>query len=238
MFGHLAAMNEITMMSAVKTNKNERIEPKKPRQVGLLRQVDVPLGEKNGMVIDQFTFDDKASWAHRTSMMYNGDRSLPIPPGTYTRLYRTDLCRTVVMSDTPSEMWDHKDFVDKANGRVLLAGLGIGMVLEALARKEEVTRIRVVENNQDVIDLVWAHYADKYGDKIELWNGSIFDYPGGETWDCAWFDIWDNKCVDNLEEMGKLKRKFPPRNCPVRGFWSEEDLRKRRSRERRSRWAW
>ena len=154
-----------------------------------------------------------------------------VPEGEYTFLYRGG---TLVMSDTPDEMRDHYHAVINANGRCLVAGLGIGMVLNAMAKKEEVTRIDVVELEQDVIDLVSRHYEKLYPGKIFFYNCSIFDFAPekGVKYDCAWFDIWDDLCTDNLKEMEILHRKFS-RKAKWKGSWGKELLKLQKKREDR-----
>lgn len=156
------------------------------------------------------------------------------PEGTYTFLYRGN---TLVMSDTPDEKRDHYSAVRMAKGNCLIAGLGIGMVLNAVALKESVIHIDVIEISQEVIDLVSSHYANLYPGKITFHCASIFDWkpPKGTVYDMAWFDIWDTLCVDNLEEMAKLHRKYG--KCATwKGSWGKELLQYERRRQPHTRW--
>jgi hypothetical protein len=71
--------------------------------------------------------------------------------GTFKRL----MCgREVVMSNTQMEINSNWPIVHAARGDVLVNGLGLGMVLEAIIRKPGVNRVVVVEKNEDVIKLV------------------------------------------------------------------------------------
>ncbi len=55
-----------------------------------------------------------------------------IEPGVYYKLtYKGE----VIMSNTPAEVNDHLPFIKKANGKVLIAGLGLGMVITELLKK-------------------------------------------------------------------------------------------------------
>jgi spermidine synthase len=90
-----------------------------------------------------------------------------------------------MMSDTNMERRSNWQVKDNAHGRVLIAGLGIGMILhpildptraiisrragEALQPVEHVT---VVELNQDVIDLVAPSLA-RYGDRVTIVKADI-----------------------------------------------------------------
>ena len=147
----------------------------------------------------------------------------PIPPGTYTRLTREGTWEPM-MSDTPSEIGDHLEFIHIARGNCLINGLGLGVVLKAILAKPEVTHVDVVESEQDVINLVWPTYQD--GDKVTLYHADAFtiEWPKGKYWDCAWHDIWSSICTDNLPEITKLKRKYA-RKVTWQRAWVEDLLR-------------
>jgi len=145
-------------------------------------------------------------------------------PGTYTYLFRNN---TLVMSDTPDEKKDHRLAVKNTEGNCLIAGLGIGMVLNAIALKPEVLHIDVVEVSQEVIDLVSDHYNQLYPGKISFHCASIFDWNPvkGVEYNMAWYDIWDNFDTNNLSEMTKLHRKFG-KKVEWQGSWSKELLQR------------
>ncbi len=46
----------------------------------------------------------------------------------------------------------------------------------------------------------------------------------------AWFDIWDDLCTDNLEQMKILHRKFA-RKAAWKGSWGKEFLQYQKLRE-------
>ena len=160
-------------------------------------KVNVPVGKKGKWEIKRFEVPAFSSAGYGRG----------VPKGTYTGLYRDSM---LIMSDTPDEIQDHLDFIEKAKGNVLVVGLGIGMVLNALCSSSKVDKVTVVEKSRDVISLVANHYTALYGNKVEIINADIFNYrlQKNQFWDCAWFDIWDNLCTDNLKEMDKLSRKF------------------------------
>ena len=148
--------------------------------------------------------------------------------GTYTKLMRN---KTIIMSDTPAEIIDHSYFVYKAKGNVLINGLGLGWVIEALFRKEEVENITVIEKSQDVINLVGKHYIDKCPENKILTiihaDALIWKAPKGIKFDAVWHDIWDYICSDNLEDMKKLHRKYGKRT-KWQGSWCRELCEMRR----------
>lgn len=158
----------------------------------------LPVGEAGEYRIERFVVTGKE---------WQGFTARTVPAGTYTRLMRGE---TVVMSDTPSEWRDHCGIVAIAEGRVLVAGLGIGMVARALLRKPEVTHLTVVELAPEVIELTAPHLKALYGDKLEVVQGDILEWkpPKDARWDCGWYDIWDDISPDNLPDMKRLHRRF------------------------------
>jgi hypothetical protein len=199
-------------------------------------KVDVPEGKSGNWSVEKFTVSKEDSNRDRMMAAIN-PRSMGrfTPPGTYTQLKRGG---TIIMSDTPDEIRDHIYFITRAYGNVLIAGLGLGMVLNAVATNHDVEKVTVVEQSADVIKLVADHYRAKpYGHKLEIVNADIFDWKPakGVTYDHSWMDIWDNLCTDNLDEMAILNRKFA-RICKSKGCWGRELLLDRRRQERNSPW--
>jgi spermidine synthase len=191
-------------------------------------KVDVPEGEKGDWRITKYTVGEKDR-IHQLSSMFNSGRY--VPDGTYTRLIRNNKC---IMSDTPDEVRDHHEIIHYAKGNVLIVGLGLGMVLNAIAKREDVTHVTIIEKSQDVIDLVSDHYLKKYLNKITIINADIFDWiPNKDCYyDFAWYDIWDDLCTDNLEEMKKIHRKLA-KKTGWQGSWGREFLKRRKRQERR-----
>jgi len=105
----------------------------------------------------------------------------------------------------------------------------------SFTKKKEVDHITVIEKNQDVIDLVESHYHDMFGcDRFKVICADIFCWkpPKGVKYDMAWYDIWNDLCLDNLPEMHKLHRKF---GCKTnwQGSWSREILNRKNRIEKR-----
>lgn len=211
-------------------------------------QVNVPDGASGNWGIRKFKVNEKEASLGATLAMYSGgSQGRYVPSGTYTALYRSrglfipdENMGNIIMSDTPDEIRDHSRFMHRSQGSVLIAGLGLGMVLQGCAVKPEVTSVTVIEQSPDVIKLVEAHYKAKpFGHKVTIVNADIFEWKPekGVKFDCAWFDIWDNLCTDNLDEIAKLNRKFA-RICPEKGSWGREFLLDRRRQEKDAPWHW
>lgn len=141
-------------------------------------------------------------------------------PGTFTRLVHKD--RGVIMSDTDAEIKDFRRFVVRAEGNVLVAGLGMGLVVQNLLDKD--VTVTVVEIDKDVIELTGSQLND---DRLKIVNADIFEWKTKEEFDYGFFDIWDSICEDNLEEMTKLKRKFA-RRVKNKVFWCESECKRSR----------
>ena len=153
-----------------------------------------------------------------------------VPAGDYTRLMYMS---TTVMSDTPDEIFDHMDAIDTAKGHCLIAGLGLSIVARAVAEKQEVDKVTVIEISDDVIDLVGDYAVAGYEDKMEIVHADIFDWepPKGLRYGMVWFDIWEHISEDNLEEMAILKRRFG-RRTDWQGCWQQEGCIAQRDRIR------
>lgn len=78
--------------------------------------------------------------------------------GTYKKLVNKNY--GIVMSNTPMERKTHIEAINKAKGNVLVAGLGLGMYLQNIKDKEEVTSITVVEKSKVVIELIAKYFKD------------------------------------------------------------------------------
>lgn len=133
-----------------------------------------------------------------------------IENGIYTGL---KINGELFMSDTPMELKSNAQMVEKANGKVFIGGLGIGLLLHNLRNKldsGEVTEIIVAENNKDVINLVGPYYQHP---KIKIWDADVKCMKRnprftGERFDTIYLDIWSGVGEDEYEEMKKLQRSF------------------------------
>ena len=96
---------------------------------------------------------------------------------------------SVVMSDTEMEKRTNAEFVRNAHGKVLIGGLGIGLILLAVQDKADVKKITVIEKNREVIDLVSNQLP--LNDKVEIINADVFEYVPAEKYDTIYMDIWN-----------------------------------------------
>lgn len=129
--------------------------------------------------------------------------------GTFTKLVHRD--RGVVMSDTVPEIHDALKHLDKLRGRVLITGLGLGMVpnmLMQLRPRSLIKSITIVEIDPDVVHLTGRHYM-KADRRIRIVTANAFEWvpPAGTKFDCAWHDIWDSGGLNGGDKR-KLARHY------------------------------
>lgn len=194
----------------------------------------LPVGEQGAVKIERFEVSEDAS---RFDALRSGSRS--VPAGTYTRLKER---HTLWMSDTPAEIRDHREIIRRAEGEVLIQGLGIGLVARACAMKSKVRSVTVVEQSPDIIALVepWLREcADSHDTRLEVILGDALalKHPKGKRWNCVWHDIWPNICADNAESMSTLHRRFA-RRCDWQGSWARGLVKAAQQRERKEASAW
>jgi len=205
----------------------------------------VPEGERGEAKVAHFEVDEKASRFTSIRAAVNMRSGEYVPPGRYARLV---VGGDLMMSDTQMEQDTNSCAVHAANGDVLIAGMGLGVMLIPTCRKPEVTKVLVVEKSKDVIDLVGPHvrrFLGKDAEKLTIVQGDIFDFkpPKGQMWDTIWWDVWPTVCEDNLDGLSTLKRRFCKRlnkgnpRCWM-GAWEEDSLRDMRRRSRREEREW
>lgn len=181
--------------------------------------LEMPLHAPDGACgewrVDSFEIDAEAATRTQIRAVVTGNHREYIAPGTYKRLMRGN---TVVMSNTPMEVDTNRSFVKRAHGRVLINGLGLGMVLQAVLRKPEVSHVTVIEISAEVIALVGPSFKDN--PKVRIVQADALEYQPqkGEKFDAVWHDIWDDITADNLAQMHRLHRKYG-RRASWQGSW-------------------
>ena len=126
-------------------------------------EVKVQAGQQGVARIEKFEVSETSSRMSAIRALMHPSEF--ISPGKYTKLFVND---TIMMSDTPMERRTNSGFVSHAHGRVLVAGLGIGLILEAILDKPEVETVTVIEKYQDVVDLVAPSLLDRFADKLTV----------------------------------------------------------------------
>lgn len=188
----------------------ERYRERVKKKYEMFPDMATLLQERKGerFKLEHFTVDEaevkRAKFRDRTGEY---DEFLP---GTYVRLVDTEApsFEQVVMSDTQMERNTNLDLYKKANGHVLIGGLGLGMILLAIQDKPEVTKITVVEKYQEVIDLVATQLP--LNEKVNIVQSDVFEFKPsrGEKYDTVYMDIWNTVSGEHWEDHKTLTRKF------------------------------
>lgn len=196
----------------------ERVEKMFPKMAELLKDC-----ESEHFVIQHFTITEKdVRFCHLRDAINRRGEYDGVKAGIYVRLCRKSVPSynsNVMMSDTFMEKDTQMKMLEKAYGDVLIGGLGIGMILLAIQDKPEVSSIVVIEKEQEIIDLVKSQLP--LNSKVTILHGDVFTIGLGsksffvaeyhalnKQFDTIYFDIWDNLCGDNWNEMKKLQNKF------------------------------
>ncbi|NNH78919.1 hypothetical protein HLH17_14950 [Acinetobacter sp. ANC 5380] len=181
-------------------------------------QVQVKPSKFGEWQIIEFEISDSDASFFNMRNAINGRSHLNVEAGSYTRLMKAN---EVVMSNTQMELQSNSVAYENATGNVLIAGLGMGMILDAILSKPDVKSVLVVEFDQHIVDHIGAYYKDD--SRVEIIQGSIFDYQltDNEHYDYIWFDIWTFLSQDNCEEFITLYEKFED-HCDWMSFWGLE----------------
>lgn len=146
----------------------------------------------------------KGKWTIESLSADDAAVTKPIVENRHTLILRhEDL--GIVMSDSTLEMEQMSEFVKIAHGDVLIAGLGLGLVIDKI--KHKVDSITIIENSQDVIDLMPVPY--------KIIKADINTYVPDRIYDCIWIDVWENY----WHTLGRLKDYCKPGGF---GIWSHD----------------
>jgi hypothetical protein len=189
--------------------------------------IDLPECESDGLKVERFTIEPNS--IHNFRLGARATR-----PGTYTGLL---LNGRLWMSDTDAEKHDHMAAIHAMRNweakRVLINGLGLGMVLKAALAYDHVEHVDVVELDERVIRLVGSHYAKD--PRVHLHQADAYEqmarWPEGSRWDVVWSDIWPDLCTDNLKDMTRLRRSYG-RRSHWNDCWGRDVLLPLQRRER------
>lgn len=195
--------------------------------------------EKGLAQISQLRYEEPKDILGNMRYMMDGQGFMIMVTGNYTRLV---VDGTLMMSDTRMERLTNKHFIQEANGDVMIAGLGIGLVIRNIIDKPEVRSVTVYEKYQDVIELVGPKLQHP---KLRIVQADILEYKPAkdELYDVIYFDIWPEISQDNLDDIRVLHNRWKNRlnRANPKAFmdsWMKDYLRKERAKDNRSSWGW
>jgi hypothetical protein len=222
-------------------------ESMKQPEIPLVDIPDMTFGEDDRFIINRFKVGKKDAINFNTHHLANGSQTRFILPGKYTRLIEKDTSGDfsldgekymIWMSDTPAERQDHMALYEMAKelgGTVLVHGLGLGVIVNALLELDNIEHVSVWDIEEDILEHVGGFYQKKFGSKrISFVHGDAFDHrpPKGKDWTLVWHDIWPSLSSDNLKPMQRMCARFRTR-CVWQECWGREVCRWMAKEERR-----
>lgn len=184
---------------------------------------DLPTGRSGEWRVERFEVRGEPGVGPETHRVPDCARRRP---GSYTRLKRGD---TVFMTDLYDEWYTQRVAAEEAcrrGGRVLVTGLGLGLIVESMLRASgsPVERITVLELAPEVIELVGPHLLGRYGDRLEIVRCDAFTWapPEGAHFSVVWHDVWPNPhAPETVPEMERLEERYRT-ICDWHGCWPRE----------------
>ncbi len=136
----------------------------------------------------------------------------------------SDLWMSTAFLERESHAWH----LEQSTGHVVIAGLGIGMITLAAARKPDVTRVTVFEIDKAVIDLFLkaVPHDRSIAHKITLCHGdageaaAMIREMGPREIDYAYADIWRE--YPHADAASWARNWIASLNAKAGGFWGQE----------------
>ena len=100
------------------------------------------------------------------------------------------------MTLTPVDLDTSDEAIERAHGKVVTFGLGLGYYTHMVSEKEDVESITVVERSEDVIALFKEYILPQFShpEKVRIVNADAFEYAEhtmpAERYDVAFVDTW------------------------------------------------
>lgn len=145
-------------------------------------------------------------------------------PGRYTELRQGGV---TFMTDLYDEWWTQRDAIIRARrvgGDVLITGLGLGMVVEAILATPESAPVRsvtVLEQSPDVISLVAEQLIARFGERVQVIEADAYTWvpPSARSFDIVWHDIWPDPDAPEVDQQIEALRSHHQAWSQWQGFW-------------------
>jgi len=117
--------------------------------------------------------------------------------------------RGVIMSNDPHEMLSIGAATTRAHNHTVVAGLGLGLVVDALLKTPAVSLITVIESHRDIIEMVGGKYIGVERVSIVLGDARTMD----PKWidpppDYVYLDIWDDDSGDTYRDRVAVRERW------------------------------
>lgn len=148
-------------------------------------------------------------------------------PGHYTELRQGGI---TYMTDLYDEWWTQRSAIVRARtlgGSVLITGLGLGMVVEAILAEPtgaEVGQVTVIEQSADVIALVGPQLCQRCGPRLHIVHADAYTWtaPSGMKYDTVWHDIWPDPDAAEVDAQIEALARHHERWSRSQGFWPHD----------------
>lgn len=192
---------------------------------------DYPLdaGETARLVRDTYTPGFYPYWGMDNYLYFQVKRTIPI---TALQLLEEDGKWRTWMVDDPPQLRAMQLYAKSATGRVLVAGLGLGLVALELHQNPYVDEIWVVERNPDVIALVERHLPVE----ITVVEDDFLNYVKTHEshWDTIIVDLWVSVSAKEKVKLyytevlplhANLRLRYPQARISYHGFYDVSDTK-------------
>ena len=130
------------------------------------------------------------------------------------------------MTLTPVDLDTCDEAIERAHGKVVTFGLGLGYYAFMVSEKGDVESITVIEKSDKVIELFKKHILPQFNhpEKVRIIRADAYDYleneMKAESYDYAFVDIWRD-ASDGAPVYEKFKRLEHLSGCPKFDYWIE-----------------
>ena len=141
----------------------------------------------------------------------------------YLALMKND---EIWMSLNPNEINTMKPFINKAQGNVLVLGLGLGYVSFMMSQKEEVKSVTIIEKDAEIAGIFKKNILNSFPNKskIKIVQDDAFRYLENNTkFDYIFADMWHNP-EDGIPMYLQLEAISKKNNIEI-DCWLEESLK-------------
>lgn len=147
---------------------------------------------------------------------FRGPQALPFPVAILTR------DGVSWMSVTPVEIESQMPHAAICHGKVVVCGLGLGVMAYAVAARRSVERVLVVERDRELVEMFRAmsdfdHWPQRNKIAIVIDDARDFTCPDA---DVLYVDIWPRyRMAEMIPDMQVIHAHCPAPRC---GYWGQE----------------